>query len=330
LVNRTADFVFGYYRKRSITTELYTNTVPHFQSSVIGAIYLRPHVFNTFEVLAYPFHLQTWGVIILCVALILTVTRLIRLQHPKSMRTFSMLTTTFGLPIRENIEYRHSYLMLGPWIWGTFLLRSIYSGLLYYLFSNDIYNKLPLSLQDATNQHYISIMNHYTYFDVENIPFYRQRYRHNLQPIILNSSDEMIAIKYMEEHLNRKTYAVVSKEFLMYYTQENDKIEMFYTIPETVMKQQLSIYFAKHTYLARQFDITIRDMRSSGLLGYYMKRYFDTRTSKNSQQVKDKMIKQNDLLGIYLICGVLNMVAIFTFILEVLSRKVKKLRMLFD
>lgn len=220
--------------------------------------------------------------------------------------------------------------MLGPWIWGTFLLRSIYSGLLYYIFSNDIHHKLPLNLGDATNQNYISVLNRFTFYDVANIPFYHDRSRHNLQPIILNSSDELAAIKYVEENLSRNLYAVISKEFLMHYAQESGKVALFYVIPETVMKQQITIYFTKHTILAYRFEKMIMDLKSSGLQRYYIKRYFDSKTMMNSYKEGDKMIEQKDLLGIYVICGALQLLAVLTFLLELLSQKISKLRVLFD
>ncbi|XP_073831806.1 uncharacterized protein [Musca autumnalis] len=330
LANRSVDFVFGYYRKRPMTTNDFTNTAPHYQSSVIGAIYLRAHIFNTAEVLSYPFRSYSWAAIVACAAGILILTRLMRLLLPKSMRTFSMLTCAFGLPVREKIQHHHTYFLFGPWIWATFLLRSMYSGMLYYLFSNDIYQKLPTSLEDATNRSYVSVMNHFTFNDVMDIPFYRNHHRQHLQPIILNSSDELIAIKYLEENLSRKTYAVISKDFLLHYAQESEKVGMYYMIPETIMKQQLVIYFTKHTILAEQFDKTMMDLKASGLLRYYMQQFFDTGTGFNSYKDEDKMIKQNDLLGIYVICGALHVLAIFIFLLELLSMKLKKLRKLFD
>lgn len=257
--------------------------------------------------------------------------RLMRALNPKSIRTFAVISCTFGLPIKEQPAQLHSYLMFTPWLWCTFLLRSIYSGLLYHLFSNDIYQKMPISLQDATNLNYAAVMNHFTYGDVQDVAFFnRSQPAKGPPPIILNSSDEMVAMEYLEEHTEKNAYAVIDRDFLMYYALMNDKVGQFHVIPEAIMQQQLCIYFRKHTIFAQEFDKVIMDLKSMGLLKFWMKRYFDMKLLLDSNKQEDKMIKQQDLLGLYVIWGTLQTLALIIFGLEFLSIKMKKLQIFFN
>uniref|UniRef100_A0A1I8QEG7 Putative ionotropic receptor ligand binding domain-containing protein n=1 Tax=Stomoxys calcitrans TaxID=35570 RepID=A0A1I8QEG7_STOCA len=330
LSNRTANFAFGYYRRRPFGLHLYTNTATHYQSSVLGAICVRGHFLNPFQVLAYPFRLSTWAALIACFVLVLTVTRVVHGRRPKAMATFSMVTSTFGLPIKKKPRMLSSYLLFTPWLWGTFLLRCIYSGLLFHFFSNNVYQPLPQSIEAARNQSYTSVMNSFTFFYITDIPYYGRINHWNHANIVLNSTSEFVPLEYLEEHTDENIFAVIAQEFLTHYTVTHGKVGLFYVMPEAVMQQHLCIYFTKHTILAEQFDLTLSLLKSMGLMRLWIKRYFDLKVLSQVSTDDNKMIKQRDLYGVYAICGGFYLLGMFVCLLEFLTLKYKKLKILFD
>ncbi|XP_075158062.1 uncharacterized protein LOC142231334 [Haematobia irritans] len=324
------DFAFGYYRKHYSISHLYTNTNPHYQSTVLAVVCVRAHLFNTFQVLSYPFQLYTWFAIIGCIILALAITRIVHAHQPKSMSTFAMLSCAYGLPIKEKPRQCHSYFMFTPWLWCTFLLRSIYSDLLYHFFSNDIYLPMPKSLGDASNRSYGAVSNLFTAFDIQDIPYFQHKHQGIPEYIILNSTDDFIALQYLENHTDRNIYAITSEEFLMHYVGVNNKLSLFYIIPGIVMQEQLCIYFPKHTILAEEFDVVISNLQAIGYLLQWEKRLFDSSILSDLSGENMKMIKQQDLYGIYIICGGFHLIAIMIFALEMLSLKLSFLRIIFD
>ncbi|XP_075158061.1 uncharacterized protein LOC142231333 [Haematobia irritans] len=330
LANRAANFAFGYYRRRPNGSHLYTTTVPHHQSSVLGAICVRAHLLTPFQVLSYPFQVPTWIAVLASTIVIFVVTRIIHSKRPKSIAPFSMLTCAFGFPIKEKPKKLHSYLMFSPWLWCTFLLRSIYSGLLYHFFSNNIYQAMPKSLEAARNQSYSSVMNSFTDFDISDIPYYGRANSKGAVNVILNSTSEFGVLEYLEKHTDENIFAVIAQEFLTYYTVNQSKVGLFHVMPESVMQQQLCIYFTKHTILAEPFDLILSNLKSMGLMRLWIKRFFDLKVLSRGSEEDNKMIRHQDLFGVYVIWGGSLILGSIVFILEILSLRVDKLKMLFD
>lgn len=238
-----------------------------------------------------------------------------------------MIACALGSPISREPKLTHSVLIFTSWLWYTFLIRTIYSGLLFYLFRNVVHTALPQSLDEAVNESYRGVMNLFTFNDITSIPFYK---RSNHSSIVLNTKDEFIALRYIEKNTKENLYAVVSQEFLIYFTETYQKPGLFHVVPEIIMQQQLCIYLAKHSFLINQFDAEIMNIRAVGLIQFWAKHYIHSKYLTSKHMYQDAKIEQDDLWGIYMICSVCYLIAILIFLLEILSLKLRGLRRLFQ
>ncbi|XP_037813399.1 uncharacterized protein LOC119604692 [Lucilia sericata] len=311
LDDHTADIVFGFYRKRTSMNVKYSTTMPHYQNYIVSVVYLPAHRLKTFEVLSYPFPNCGWYALAVTTFIIILFTRLLRLHQSQSIPTFSMIACALGSPIHREPQLPTSVLIFITWLWSTFLLRSIYSGLLFHLFRNEIHASLPHNLDEAVNASYRAVMNLFTYNDIKYIPFYQRSPNHS--SIVIDSSDELIPIAYLENNYEENFYAVVSQEFLIHYTEKYKKPGLFYIIPEIIMQQRMCFYLEKHSYLINQLDAEIMDIHAVGLIGYWAKNFINSKYLNSKHMFQDARIEQDDLWGIYMICSACYLVAFVIF-----------------
>ncbi|KAM7347845.1 uncharacterized protein ACRADG_007331 [Cochliomyia hominivorax] len=323
----TADIALGFYRKRAEAI-YFTTTVPHYQNNMVNIIYLPAHKLNTFEVLFYPFPTYIWYAIGVSVIVMLSITRLFRIGRNKSISTFSMIACAFGSAIRETPKVPHSFLMFTTWLWFTLLIRTLYSGLLFHLFRHEIHSPLPVTLDDTVADGYRPVMNRFTYEDIKYIPFIQRATNHSA--IILDSLDEFRPLSYLEQNVEENLYAIVSQEIVIYYIEIFHKPGLFYSIPQNLMQQQLCLYLAKHSYLSVKFNEEIMNVHAVGLVQFWAKNYINNKCDISKHLIPDVKIEQDNLWGIYMICGLLYLVAFLIFLIEMLSLKLKILRKLFE
>lgn len=319
--------VFGFYRKHYGVDYMYSTTFPHYQTNIIAVIYLPAHKLNTFQVLAYPFPDYAWYATCLTVLLVMAFTRWMSKIHSQSISMFSIIASALGVPIQKEPRLPHSALIFITWLWFTFLLRTIYSGLLFNLFRNHIYTSLPLTLDQAHEDNFRAVMNIFTHYDFENISIYQQDLRNST--IVLNSYGNFIPLSYIETHTDKNMYAVISQEFLIYYSQEYKKPGIFYVIPEIMMQQQSCLYLAKHSYLINQLNEKLINLEAVGLFRFWAKHYINSKYLMSNHMHQDERIEQENLWGIYIICGMCYFIAFIIFLIEFLSIKLKILKKLF-
>lgn len=251
-----------------------------------------------------------------------------RKNQPQSISTFSMIACALGSSITRQPKLPHSVLLFVTWLWFTFLLRCFYSALLYHLFRRDIHGHLPVTLEDTVAENYRAVMNRFTYEDIKYIPFYQNTPNHTT--IIMDTADELLPILYIEQNLHENLYAIVSQEFVIHYAEIFHRPGVFYRLPENLIQQQLCIYLDKHSYLVDKFDAEIMGIHAVGLMEFWGRNYVNNKYALSKHLLPDPKIEQDDLWGIYIICGVLHMVAFLIFLIELLSLKVRLLKKLFE
>lgn len=291
---------------------------------------LKSHKFNSFQVLYYPFQYQIWFLIIISFVLVLFLAKWASLHGFATIKMFSLIACTFGIPINDQPIYRHSLLVYIMWIWYTFIIRTLYSGLMYNFFTNDVYEALPRTINEAVNRSYTSVMNNFTFQDLQDITIFNPNFRTDLKFTILNTSNEFMALDYLENHSEGKAFAILSQEFFISYVNTYGKQNVFYLIPEPLLQQQLCLYLRKHSFLIQKFDRTILNLKAFGLLEHWKNYYFADNSKSRRVIHEQNMIDQTDLWGIFSISAILYLVSVFIFLLEVLSVKIRMFKKLFD
>uniref|UniRef100_A0A1I8NZ43 Ionotropic glutamate receptor C-terminal domain-containing protein n=1 Tax=Stomoxys calcitrans TaxID=35570 RepID=A0A1I8NZ43_STOCA len=265
-----------------------------------------------------------------CTLVILLMTKIIQQRQPKCLDAFSMLTSALGVPIVKKVIHLHSYLLFAPWLWGTFLLRSIYTGLLFHIFSNNVYHTMPQMFIEALDEGYTPVTSYLTYLDIKEISHFTARNPAYKPDIILNSSNQFIGMEYLEQRAHENLFAVIPQDFFTHYLFTKGKVGTFYVLPQILMQQQLCIYLIKHSILTEQFDKTILDLKAMGLPKHWKKLFLNNEVLSKLNKEEHKLIKQKDLFGCYAICCGFQILALIVFVLELLSIRVKKLKCLFS
>lgn len=99
---------------------------------------------------------------------------------------------------------------------------------------------------------------------------------------------------------------------------------------EELFRFQYSIYSRKNSYLPRVFSDVINSFTSNGLINELANQYIDIKYKKSSNQKEPKKFQLYQLTGGFKILATGLLMASFTCVLEILSKKVKFLQRVFQ
>lgn len=99
---------------------------------------------------------------------------------------------------------------------------------------------------------------------------------------------------------------------------------------EELFRFQYSIYFRKNSYLTRIFNDVINSFTSNGLINEAARQYIDIKYKKGPKQKEPKRFQLEQLLGGFEILATGLLMATFTCVLEILSKRVQFLQRVFE
>jgi hypothetical protein len=122
-----------------------------------------------------------------------------------------------------------------------------------------------------------------------------------------------------------------SRDHFVYYNAMKDPLHTFIIADEVIHSMNIVIYFPKTTCLVKAFNKQLDYLFTGGIINHWSEQYFDTRFLK-SAALKDKEpkpLRNEHLLGAYLVFFNFLFYASLTFLLELLSLKFRCLRIIF-
>lgn len=99
---------------------------------------------------------------------------------------------------------------------------------------------------------------------------------------------------------------------------------------EELFRFQYSMYFRKNSYFIRVFNDIINSFTSNGLVNEVARKYIDIKYKKPPNQKEPKQFQLQQLMGGFEILATGLLMASFTCVLEILSKRVQFLRRVFE
>lgn len=88
-------------------------------------------------------------------------------------------------------------------------------------------------------------------------------------------------------------------------------------------------FFRKKSILTTEFNEQIQTLRETGLIEFWTKNFIDDRKpeSKHTQPTK---LKMKNILGAFQICGIMLLISVIVFLLEIISVKFQHIKHILD
>ncbi|KAI8035276.1 glutamate receptor ionotropic, NMDA 3B [Drosophila gunungcola] len=210
------------------------------------------------------------------------------------------------------------YLLL-LWLLQTLVLRAAYSGQLFLLLQ-DLEVRSPLrSVSEVLAQGY----------EFHMLPALQTVFRDSMP------SSHVRVIPTLEDALYRMrdeddpgiAVPVLQPTVFQFDYRSGPNARHLTTLPVPLMTVPMTIYMRPHSYLKKRFDRLLMAMMSSGIVYRYRRMYLDRieRLAKK-RNVEPRALTLWRLGGIFLCCGMLQLLAILVFVLEMFSRRHPRLR----
>lgn len=100
---------------------------------------------------------------------------------------------------------------------------------------------------------------------------------------------------------------------------------IIHIVPERISSISLTIYFRKNSYLIEPVNEELFRYISNGFILHWMDEiYLDAKLVKKMTATNERVLKWNDVEGIFEIFGISLLIATFAFIVELLYDKIRK------
>uniref|UniRef100_A0A3F2ZEN3 Uncharacterized protein n=1 Tax=Phlebotomus papatasi TaxID=29031 RepID=A0A3F2ZEN3_PHLPP len=290
---------------------------------------------TSMEKLFFPFDLNTWCCVALCFivsAIVVTVAKYVlphrrafvfgRANHYPFINTIDVF---LGASIHRTPGRNFARFLLLVWIVMSLVLRSSYQGALFRFLTcqNNVslVDTLPKLAKEGFKIYgqegiatFLSSLADYglTYniIDADEVDTYR------LKILDSNFKGAFAGTLTTVAHLNEK------------FSSQNIR---FRTISENIVPYYISMAMRPYSYLKEPFEKELERYRESGLIKYWVSKFHNERYLKDdSNQEIPRPLTFNQLNGIFLLYLILMTFSFFVFLLELLSKKSRLLRRLFN
>lgn len=328
-----ADLSLGSFRYTLERSEVLTGALPYYQTYQIYGVLKRAQLYTSLEILVYAFDERTWIALYLSIQFTLILAFVIQKSYDKSLfvrfimglpRIKTPLTNIISIFLGQAITHKPqtnlTRFMIISWHIFGLLMRTAYQSLLFQLLKTNLYHQPPQSLADLIAHKCTLVMTEGTYDSVKTVPGIEQG---QIELIILKSNSEQNTYFYIEYESHDNCLVGVSpKDYLTFHVIEEQKRGIFYRLPENIFTQHITMYFTKHSYLINRFNELFMNLRGMGLIDFWASISLDTRYLYDTPTKTFTPIGLNNIKGVFVIYLVLALVAISTFILELLFFKI--------
>lgn len=112
---------------------------------------------------------------------------------------------------------------------------------------------------------------------------------------------------------------MTSNDVVIDLNKRNYNNHTFNVLNEVVMTVPIVFYLQKNSYLTEIFNKKIDDLKSAGLIDYWISKYLDPKYYKLKQKEKGlKKLNITELLGAFKLLGIGAFLASFAFLVELL------------
>lgn len=230
----------------------------------------------------------------------------------------NMITIYLGNPVPVQILPKRNFarFILMTWLFLTFEIRNGYQGKMFDSLRLSKRIPVPDKLSELIDMDYTMLSSKHRDFYPQNKTniMHKQKLRFQL---IQGSESRFTTTSILD--------------YLAYYNLKNYDTSSLTYVDEKIYSYQCVMYLNKHSILRESFDRKLKLFMSSGIVSHISKQhvrpYFYNKNTRPHYVIK---IMHRNLLGLYYMYGILCEICIFTFILELLTRKSKRLLKIMD
>ncbi|XP_059223287.1 uncharacterized protein LOC106085013 [Stomoxys calcitrans] len=325
-------FAYIYTAARSeamLASESYA-TIPYVLAIPNG----RP--LTPFERLVKPFHYIIW-ICLSCTLFIAVVfiymlrfigkTRIINLVQGDRNQTplTNLLSILYGISVHNNIPYGNfARFLFNSWVLYNLVLRSAYNGELFKMLHDGTTHNDVETIEQEVQKNYTI----YTFPSLAKVIKYVQP-KANLKPFdgVYNLHSTLQRIG--DENNQEKIAICLLKLTIQYYNQMNPT-KRVKILPQILLSSPLVFFMPHHSFLRLRAASFILETHQAGLMRRYRTLILYTTPKKQRQHGEATNLSMSVLMGLFYVYGALMILCIFVFILEMLSKRYRKLQIFLD
>ncbi|XP_013104477.2 uncharacterized protein LOC106085025 [Stomoxys calcitrans] len=328
LNDRKTNITAGFFRRTAERDAIASPTYVTFNLPVVAVILRRQNEYQSLEVLTFPFDTTSWLLLILSSLILMAINKIKRRPRRSYVNSWQIVEALLGMPSHEMPERLSLRATLMIWTLSTLILRSVYQSLLFYLYRTRFYREPPNSLSELAESGYRAVCTIRSEPVLDFIPQFMDK---SLHLTVLNTTNEMEPLLYLETHPEENIVAISVADTVYYYVQKMLSLDnVFLILDFRINDQQVSYYVPKHSYLIDRFNKYILTFHQTGFLEYWRKMSLESYRvlsgSDGTEYENELLIDMKQFMGFMSILLFMHSVALIVFILEMLSKRYAFLR----
>ncbi|XP_034671031.1 uncharacterized protein LOC117903237 [Drosophila subobscura] len=319
LNNGSSSVLIGAMSGSHVNRYHFTTTVSYHQSSLVFVVNMNSKI-GAVRQLLVPYCSDVWLALIVSCSLVVFVFWLRRRRIGQSdiaVQSLTVLTTLLGNPLVARqlpTDCRHRY-FYSVWLLLVLVLRVVYQGKLYDSFREPYNPPLPCQISELIAKNYTLLsQEYYDYYPRNQTVLYAGNIQERFARIQREGDDKQLT-----------TTALLAN--VGYNNRINWRTTHLTHVQEHIFLYQLVIYLHVHSLLKFGFDRKLKQLQSSGIIGYFVHEF-------DRPQYRVPLTEAHEVTplplevfcGLYYIGSILLGAAVLAFLLELLSVRVAWLR----
>ncbi|XP_058977785.1 uncharacterized protein LOC101890132 [Musca domestica] len=257
--DRQVNMSMSYTRRSLELDRIGSSTVTVYHTTLVAVVIQNPYPLSSLKTLVFPFDTTVWICLLCSLLMTIAINQTQRHTNPFTNLNFAEILLGLSTLYRPQLKW-HSLSVL-TWLWSSLLLRSLYQSMIFFLYNFDIFENLPKSLDTLTKQGFTLISSRKTMTFVRKIP---QVEENMLRTIVLNSTNEMYQLFYLDKISEGNYAAIVDKEIARFFIDNMAPKNNLKILPFTVNSIQTTIYLPKHSFLIEAINANILRFFAAG------------------------------------------------------------------
>ncbi|CAO1346132.1 unnamed protein product [Diamesa hyperborea] len=333
VMDGAANLTIGKFSLSPIRNQYLDPTNPYYSSSLIMII-PPGKPFTSLENLMKPFKMLMWLTVI-CISLIaFTVIVILKWKFNETFTNFvlgsnnkhpflNVLSVLLGVSLYRTPNRNFARTLLCMFMLFCLVIRSSYQGALFEILKADNRGYSVDTLDEMIAEDFDFYLSASLSPLISEIPkIYDRR--------VIIKSTEVLSIRQKTLQSSFKGTLLSSFDQVLYSNKLTYNNYTLNVCQEELFRFQYSIYFRKNSYFIRVFNDIINSFTSNGLVNEVARKYIDIKYKKPPYQKEPKQFQLQQLMGGFEILATGLLMATFTCVLEILSKRVQLLRRVFE
>lgn len=315
------------YTRRSLELDrIGSSTVTVYHTTLVAVVIRNPYPLSSLKTLVFPFDTTVWICLLCSLLMTIAINQTQRHTNPFTNLNFAEILLGLSTLYRPQLKW-HSLSVL-TWLWSSLLLRSLYQSMIFYLYNFDIFENLPKSLDTLAEQGFTLICTRKTMTFVQKIP---QVEENMLRTIVLNTTNEMYQLFYLDKISEGNYAAIVDKEIAKFFIDNMAPKNNLKILPFTVNSIQTTIYLPKHSFLIEAINANILRFFAAGFQVVWKlhNRSLENPNNEDSQRTISEMSFMH-VISVLELTVILYFLSFVIFLLELYSKKSTFLQKCFE